>query len=71
MGRIFRHKSSRNLFIAYCHRGVEHRESCGSPREADARHLLKERLAAIQTRRFVPQESRVTFEQLVTGYEQD
>jgi integrase len=71
MGRIFRNKGSRNLYIAYFHRGVEHRESCGSPLEADARRLLKERLAAIQSRRFIPQEQRVTFEQLAQGYEQD
>ena len=37
MGRIFTNKGSRNLYIAYSHHGVEHRESCGSPREADAR----------------------------------
>jgi integrase len=71
MGRIFTNKGSRNLYIAYFHRGVEHRESCGSPHEADARRLLKERLGAIQSRRFVPQEQRVTFEHLVKGYEQD
>ena len=71
MGRIFTNKGSRNLYIAYFHHGVEHRESCGSPREADARRLLKERLAAIESRRFIPHEQRCTFEQLVTGYEQD
>ena len=71
MGRIFRKKGSRNLYIAYFHRGSEHRESCGSPREADARRLLKARLAAIETRRFVPQEQHVTFEHLVATYLQD
>ena len=69
MGRIFRHKSSRNLYIAYFHRGVEHRESCGSPRTADARRLLKERLAAVETRRFIPEEQRVTVASLLDAVE--
>lgn len=59
------------MYIAYSHKGVEHRESCGSPHEADAKRLLKERLAAIDAQRFIPQERRFTFEQLVAGYQQD
>src|SRR5882762_9983873 len=71
MGRIFTNKGSRNLYIAYFHRGVEHRETCGSPRKADAQRLLTERLAAIQTHRFMPDERRLTFEDLVTAYLRD
>ena len=68
-GRIFRNPASQNLHIAYFHRGREHRESCGSPREADARRLLRQRLAAIETHSFIPQEQRVTVEQLLDGLE--
>jgi hypothetical protein len=69
MGRIFKNRGSRNLFIAYFHRGVEHRESCGSPREADARRLLKARLAAMETRRFIPHEHRVLVDHLLDAVE--
>jgi integrase len=71
MGRIFKNKGSQNLYIAYFHRGTEHRESCGSPRKADAQRLLHERLAAVQTHRFFPDERRLTFEDLATAYVRD
>ena len=45
------------------------RESCGSPRRTDARRLLTERLAAIETRRFIPRESQVTVAHLLDAVE--
>ena len=70
MGRGFRRGAV--FWIAYWHRCREYRESAKSAREADAKRLLKKRLEEIHGRRFVgPHEERVTFEDLVTGYQDD
>lgn len=69
-GRIF--KRGEVYWVAYYHRGTEHRESSGSAKEADARRLLKKRLGEIQAKKFVgPHEERVTYEDLEKGYLQD
>jgi integrase len=66
MGRIF--KRGQTWWIAYNHRGTEHRESARSAKEADARRLLRYRLAQIQTKTFVgPSEDRITFDDLAEG----
>jgi hypothetical protein len=66
MGRVFKRGAS--WWIAYNHRGTEYRESSRSQREADARRLLRQRLAQIQTQRFVgPSEERLSFDDLTGG----
>src|ERR1019366_1827340 len=65
----FQNKGSRHWYIAYFHHSVEHRESCRSPQKADAQRLLKTRLAAIETRRFMPDEQRFTVESLLDAVE--
>jgi integrase len=70
MGRIF--KRGEIYWIAYCHRGREHRESSGSTKEADARRLLKKRLGEIgQGKLMGPTEERVTFDALAADYLQE
>jgi len=72
LGRVFKRPASNFYWIAYSHRGKEIRESSGSPKESDARRLLKRRLAETQSGKFVgPSEERVTFGDLVALYEQD
>jgi integrase len=71
-GRIFRRRSV--YWIAYYHRGKEHRESSHSESEKEARRLLKKRIGEVGTGRFTaPREERVTFEDLakalLTDYE--
>lgn len=72
MGRIFKRGSV--YWIAYYHRGKEHRESSHSESEKEARRLLKKRIGEIGTGRFTGLgEERVTFEDLanalLTDYE--
>ena len=72
MGRIFKRRSV--YWIAYYHRGKEHRESSHSESEKEARRLLKRRIGEVGTGRFTgPREERVTFEDLakalLTDYE--
>lgn len=70
LGRMF--KRGDIYWIAYSFRGREHRESCKSDREADARRLLRKRLGEIGRGKLVgPIEERVTFEDLATDYLQD
>jgi len=52
-------------WIAYYHRGKEYRESSGSKSEEKARRKLKKHLQDIGNRRFVPNEDRLTFEDMV------
>jgi len=71
MGRVFQRGSIQ--WISYNHRGKEYRESSGSTNEAQARKLLKKRLTEINGGKFIPNEDRLTFEEmvkdLVNGYE--
>ena len=72
MGRIFKRGSV--YWIAYYHRGKEHRESSHSESEKEARRLLKKRIGEVGTGRFTgPREERFTFEDLakalLTDYE--
>lgn len=63
MGRIF--KRGNAWWIAYSHRGKEHRESSHSESEAQARKLLKKRLGEIGRGRLIgPVEEKVTFEEM-------
>lgn len=62
-------------WIAYYHRGVEHRETTkttGTKGETAAKKLLKKRLGEIGRGQLIgPQEEKVTFENLVTDLETD
>jgi integrase len=70
MGRLFRRGGV--VWIAYCYRGKEYRESARSDRESDANRLLKKRLGEIGRGRLVgPTEERLTFDDLVADYLQD
>jgi integrase len=63
VGRVFKRGSA--WWIAFYHRGREIRQSSHSESEAQARKLLKKRLGEINAGRFIPDEERVTFEELV------
>jgi len=74
VGRVFKRKmriaSGETVedpvwWIAFYHRGKERRESSHFESEERARRLLKKRLRDIGTRRFVPNEDRLTFDDLV------
>jgi len=65
MGRTF--QRGRVWWIGFYHHGREIRESTGSLNEAQARKVLKRRLAETQSGRFVIDEEKVTFENLVDG----
>ncbi len=52
-------------WIAYYHRGKEYRESSHSESEVVARRLLAKRVKDIGRKRFVPNEDRLTFEDMV------
>ena len=72
MGRIYKRGSI--YWIAYNHRGREHRESSQSENESVARKLLKKRIGEVATGQFIgPNEERLSFEHiadaLVTDYE--
>jgi len=69
MGRVFQRGSIQ--WISYNHRGKEHRESSGSTNEAQARKLLKKRLTEINSGKFIPNEDRLTFEEMVRDLEND
>jgi len=51
-------------WIAYYHRGKEYRESSHSESEVVARRLLAKRVKDTGRKRFVPNEDRLTFEDL-------
>src|SRR3990172_1091871 len=75
MGRIFQMRGSKNWWIAYNHRGMENRESCGSPDRTEAEKLLKHRLReigadALGLRTFVgPQQDRLAVGDLLDALE--
>jgi integrase len=70
LGRVFRR--GKFYWIAYYIPGVENRESSSSPREADAKRLLKKRLAEIGQGIFTgSQEERVLMEELLNALEAD
>jgi integrase len=72
MGRIFKRTSV--YWIAYYHRGKEHRESSHSENESQARKLLKQRLGEMSRGHLIgSSEERLSFEDLanmlLTDYE--
>jgi integrase len=70
LGRVFRR--GKFYWIAYYIHGVEHRESSRSPRELDAKRLLKKRLAEIGQGVFTgSQEERVIMDELLDALEAD
>ena len=63
MGRIFRRGSV--YWIAYHHRGIEHRESSNSENDSQARKLLKKRIGeAVSGHLLAGREERLTFDDL-------
>ncbi len=80
VGRVFKRKM-RNAngetvedpiwWIAYYHRGKEYRESSSFTSEEKARRKLKKRLQDIGNRRFVPNEDRVSFDNIVVDLENE
>jgi len=54
-------------WIQYYHRGRSFRESSHSENEAEANKLLKRRFGEIAAHQFVPDEEKVTFEDLAGG----
>ena len=58
-------------WIAYYHRGKEYRESSSFTSEQKARRKLKKRLQDIGNRRFVPNEDRLTFDDMVVDLENE
>lgn len=80
IGRVFKRKQKMAdgsvvedpiLWIAYYHRGKEYRESSGSTSEVVARRKLKERIKALAKGRYVPNEERLTFEDMVKDLENE
>jgi integrase len=70
LGRVFRR--GKFYWIAYYVHGVERRESSRSPRELDAKRLLKKRLAEIGQGVFTgSQEERVIMDELLDALEAD
>ena len=70
LGRVFRR--GKFYWIAYYIHGVEHRESSRSPRESEAKGLLKKRLAEIGQGVFTgSQEERVIIDDLLDALEAD
>jgi hypothetical protein len=71
-GRVF--KPGSIYWIAYNHRGKEHRESAKTENESAARKLLKKRIGEVTSGKLIgPSEERLSFENmadaLVTDYE--
>src|SRR5262245_27239682 len=65
MGRVF--LRNRVYWVSFYHHGREIRESSKSESEAVATKLLKRRIAETQTNRFIIDEEKITFENLVDG----
>lgn len=74
IGRIFKRRFKRPngmsyenpaWWIAFNHRGREHRESSHSESEVIARRLLKKRLAELNAGRFIVNEDRLSLEDMV------
>jgi hypothetical protein len=69
VGRVFQRGS--DWWIAFYHRGKEIRQSSRCESEAQARKLLKKRFGERSAGRFIPDEERVTFDDLVTDLKND
>ncbi len=69
MGGTF--QRGRIWWISFYHRGRQYRESTNSESQAEANKLLKRRLGEVGTRRFVPDEEKVDFEDLAQSLETD
>ncbi|MBI4490397.1 MAG: site-specific integrase [Deltaproteobacteria bacterium] len=80
VGRVFKRKQQLAdgrivedpiYWIAYYHRGKEYRESSGSESEVVARRKLSERIKALAKGRYIPNEERLTFEDMVKDLENE
>jgi integrase len=69
VGRIFQRGSI--WWIAFYHRGREIRQSAHTESEGQARKLLKKRLGEITSGRFVPDEEKITFDDLFADLKND
>jgi integrase len=69
VGRVFQRGSV--WWIAFYHRGREIRQSSESESETQARKLLKKRMGELTGGRFIVDEEKVTFEQLVVDLKND
>jgi|SRR6516164_5847517 len=69
VGRVFRRGSI--WWIAFYHRGREIRQSSESESETQARKLLKKRMGELSSGRFIVDEEKITFEQLVVDLKND
>jgi integrase len=69
VGRVFQRGSV--WWIAFYHRGREIRQSAHSHSEAQARKLLKKRLGEVTSGRFIVDEEKITFEDLVADLKND
>jgi hypothetical protein len=69
VGRVFQRGST--WWIAFYHRGKEIRESAKNASESQARKILKRRLGEISAGRFMPNEEKLTFDELVTDVKND
>lgn len=80
VGRVFKRKQKLAdgsivedpiLWIAYYHRGKEYRESSGSTSEVVARRKLKDKIKALAKGRYIPNEERLTFEDMEKDLENE
>ena len=69
VGRVFQRGS--DWWITFYHRGKEIRQSSRCESEAQARKLLEKRVGERSAGRFIPDEERVTFDDLVTDLKND
>jgi len=63
IGRILKRGSI--WWVAYSHRGTEYRESSHSGSESQAKKLLRKRITEVSGGKFIPNEDRLTFEEMV------
>lgn len=69
VGRTFKRGST--WWIAFYHRGKEIRQSARSENEGQARKPLKKRIGEISSGRFIPDEEKLAFEELVADLKND
>jgi len=65
MGRTY--PRGRVWWIQFYHHGKPYRESSESEKESDANKLLKRRIGEMGSNRFIPDEEKVTFEDMASG----
>lgn len=80
LGRVFKPRWKRkdgswyespNWWIAFYHGGKEIRDPSNSHYEAEAKKLLKKKVTALASGRFIPREDKLAFEDLAKGLEND